>query len=439
MPGAIRRQRQAFDIWPGFVDALSALLIIIIFLLMVFTLAQFFLGEILSGRNQALERLNRQVAELSEMLSLERSTNAGLREDVAKLTTDLQASTAAREQLAGQLAELLPQRDALQADLDAARETISAERETIKTQLAEIAQINRDIKALQDVRAELEKKVSELAATIAERDRSLTALRDRSKELEAKLASEQERTALAQKEVEKKNLTIRELSAQAERIGDDLTAEQQASREARERVEALNRQLAALRQQLARLNAALEASEAKAAAQNVQIVSLGKRLNEALASKVEELARYRSEFFGRLREALGNRSGIRVVGDRFVFQSEVLFPSGSANLNPGGRDQIAKLASTLSNIATRIPDDLNWVLRVDGHTDRRPIRTAQFPSNWELSSARAIAVVKALIARGVPAQRLVAAGFGEFQPLDTRRDEVAYRRNRRIEFKLTQR
>lgn len=439
MPGAIRRQRQAFDIWPGFVDALSALLIIIIFLLMVFTLAQFFLGEILSGRNQALERLNRQVAELSEMLSLERSTNAGLREDVAKLTTDLQASTAAREQLAGQLAELLPQRDALQADLDAARETISAERETIKTQLAEIAQINRDIKALQDVRAELEKKVSELAATIAERDRSLTALRDRSKELEAKLASEQERTALAQKEVEKKNLTIRELSAQAERIGDDLTAEQQASREARERVEALNRQLAALRQQLARLNAALEASEAKAAAQNVQIVSLGKRLNEALASKVEELARYRSEFFGRLREALGNRSGMRVVGDRFVFQSEVLFPSGSANLNPGGRDQIAKLASTLSNIAARIPDDLNWVLRVDGHTDRRPIRTAQFPSNWELSSARAIAVVKALIARGVPAPRLVAAGFGEFQPLDTRRDEVAYRRNRRIEFKLTQR
>ena len=439
MPGAIRRQRQAFDIWPGFVDALSALLIIIIFLLMVFTLAQFFLGEILSGRNQALERLNRQVAELSEMLSLERSTNVRLREDVARLTTDLQASTAARERLSGQLAELLPQRDALQAELDAARETIDADKEKIEAQLAEIAQINRDIKALQDVRAELEKKVSELAATVAERDKSLTALRDRSKELEARLASEEQRTALAQKEIEKKDLTIRELSEQAERIGDDLTEEQRASQEARKEVEILNRQLAALRQQLARLNAALEASEAKAAAQNVQIVSLGKRLNEALASKVEELARYRSEFFGRLREALGNRSGIRIVGDRFVFQSEVLFPSGSADLNPGGADQIAKLAATLTDIAARIPDDLNWVLRVDGHTDRRPIRTAQFPSNWELSSARAIAVVKALIARGVPAQRLVAAGFGEFQPLDKRSDEVAYRRNRRIEFKLTQR
>ena len=439
MPGTIRRRRQAFDIWPGFVDALSALLIIIIFLLMVFTLAQFFLGEILSGRNQALERLNRQVAELSEMLSLERSANAGLREDIVRLTTDLQASTAAREQLSGQLAELLPQRDALQAELEAARETIETDRDKIAAQLSEIARINRDIKALQAVRAELEKKVSELAATIAERDRSITALRDRSKELEAKLSSEQERTALVQKEIGKKDLTIRELSAQAERIGDDLTREQRASQEARKQVEALNRQLAALRQQLARLNAALEASEAKAAAQNIEIVSLGKRLNEALASKVEELARYRSEFFGRLREALGNRSGIRIVGDRFVFQSEVLFPSGSADLNPGGEDQIGKLAATLKDIAARIPPDLNWVLRVDGHTDRRPIRTAQFPSNWELSSARAIAVVKALIARGVPAQQLVAAGFGEFQPLDKRGDEVAYRRNRRIEFKLTQR
>ena len=208
------------------------------------------------------------------------------------------------------------------------------------------------------------------------------------------------------------------MSAQAERIGDDLTKEQRASQDARKQVGILNRQLTALRQQLARLNAALEASEAKAAAQTVQIVSLGKRLNEALASKVQELARYRSEFFGRLREAVGNRSGIRIVGDRFVFQSEVLFSSGSASLNPGGQAQIGKLAATLKEIAARIPSDLNWVLRVDGHTDRRPIRTAQFPSNWELSSARATAVVKDLIARGVPAQRLVAAGFGEFQPLE---------------------
>ena len=195
----------------------------------------------------------------------------------------------------------------------------------------------------------------------------------------------------------------------------------------------------ALRRQLARLNAALGASEAKAAEQAVQITSLGTRLNQALASKVAELARYRSEFFGRLREALGNREGIRIVGDRFVFQSEVLFPSASSDLNPGGKDQIAKLARTLNDISRRIPNELNWVLRVDGHTDALPIRTAKFPSNWELSSARAIAVVKQLRAFGVPAKRLVAAGFSQFQPLDPRNDEVAYRRNRRIEFKLTQR
>ena len=467
MRGSMRRQRQPLDIWPGFVDALSALLIIIIFLLMVFTLAQFFLSEMLSGRNQALERLNRQIAELGEMLSLERTANAGLEDEVSRLSGDLQASITTRERLSSQLAELLPQKNALESmladrtqerdslqirlndavatagktatELELAQKVVAADKEKIEAQLGEIAQLNRDINALREVRAVLEKNVSELATALKARNASLTALRDRSKELETKLSTEQERTALAQQAIEKKDLTIRQLAEQAQRIGEDLTVEQRASVAAQTHVEALNRQLLALRQQLGRLNAALEASEANSAAQNIQIVSLGKRLNQALASKVAELARYRSEFFGRLRESLGNRRGIRIVGDRFVFQSEVLFSSGSADLNPGGKQQIAKLATTLVEISGRIPDDLNWVLRVDGHTDRVPIRNTKFPSNWELSSARAIAVVKELMEFGVPANRLVAAGFGEFQPLDTRRDEVAHRRNRRIEFKLTQR
>jgi chemotaxis protein MotB len=467
MPGSMRRQRPALDIWPGFVDALSALLIIIIFLLMVFTLAQFFLSEMLSGRNQALERLNRQVAELGEMLSLERASNTQLRDQVSQLSGDLQAATATRERLSSQLAELLPRTDALEsmlatanaerdalqggldealaaagrsaAELEEAKKTVTADRAKIEAQLGEIARLNRDVNALRQLRADLEKKVTDLAAAVKARDDSLTAIRDRSKELEARLSTEQERTALAQKDIEKKDLSLRELGEQARRVGEDLTKEQHASAEARKQVEALNRQLLALRRQLARLNAALGASEAKAAVQNIQITSLGKRLNQALASKVAELARYRSEFFGRLREALGNRQGIRIVGDRFVFQSEVLFPSASSDLNPGGKEQIAQLARTLVEISQRIPDDLNWVLRVDGHTDRIPIRNAKFPSNWELSSARAIAVVKQLLEFGVPANRLVAAGFGEFQPLDPRSDEVAFRRNRRIEFKLTQR
>ena len=439
MRGPIRRQRQTFDIWPGFVDALSALLIVIIFLLMVFTLSQFFLGDILSGRNQALERMNQKLTELSKVLSLEQKTNLSLSKKITQLTIDLEASTASREKMSVQLAELITQRDALQTKLTDARQIIGNDKKKIETQLAEIIQINRDINALQDVRAALEKKVSKLAETIAERDRSLGSLRDRSKELETRMADAKNRTALAQKEIEKKELTIRELSAQAQRIGDDLTKEQRASEDFRRKIAVLNTQLVALRLQLTRLNAALEASETRVAAQDVQIVSLGKRLNEALASKVEELARYRSEFFGRLREALGKRSGVRIVGDRFVLQSEVLFSTGSADLNPIGQEQIDKLAATLQEISDRIPDDLNWVLRVDGHTDSRPISTPKFPSNWELSSARAISVVKALINRGLQADRLVAAGFGEFQPLDARNDEVAYLRNRRIEFKLTQR
>ncbi|MEC7464489.1 MAG: peptidoglycan -binding protein [Pseudomonadota bacterium] len=439
MPGRIRRQRQTFDIWPGFVDALSALLIVIIFLLMVFTLSQFFLGDILSGRNQALERVNQKLTELSKVLSLEQETNLSLSKKITQLTTDLEASTASREKMSVQLAELITHRDALQKKLTDARQIIGNDKKKIETQLAEIIQINRDITALKDVRAALEKKVSKLAGTIAERDKSLGSLRDRSKELETRMADAKNRTALAQKEIEKKELTIRELSAQAQRIGDDLTKEQRASKDFRRKIAVLNNQLVALRLQLTRLNAALEASETRVAAQDVQIVSLGKRLNEALASKVEELARYRSEFFGRLREALGKRSGVRIVGDRFVLQSEVLFSTGSADLNPIGQEQIDKLAATLQEISDRIPDDLNWVLRVDGHTDNRPISTPKFPSNWELSAARAISVVKALINRGLQADRLVAAGFGEFQPLDARNDEVAYLRNRRIEFKLTQR
>ena len=206
---------------------------------------------------------------------------------------------------------------------------------------------------------------------------------------------------------------------------------------ARARVAFLSRQIAALRQTLARLATALEASEAESRAQNVAIVNLGKRLNAALASKVEELSRYRSEFFGKLREVLGDQKNIRIVGDRFVFQSEVLFDSGSAELADLGRQQIERLAATLKDIAKRIPDDVDWVLRVDGHTDRIPIKTVRFPSNWELSTGRAISVVKHLIEVGIPSNRLAATGFGEFQPIDPGSDQNAYRRNRRIELKLT--
>ena len=194
-----------------------------------------------------------------------------------------------------------------------------------------------------------------------------------------------------------------------------------------------------MRSQLAGIAAVLEASEKSTRDKDAQIANLGSRLNAALAQKVEELQRYRSDFFGRLREVLANRPGVQVVGDRFVFQSEVLFPVGSADLSVAGWEQVKALAATLNEVSKEIPADVNWVLRVDGHADRQPVQSARFPSNWELSAERAITVVKLLIAEGVPANRLAATGFGDNQPLDAGTTNEAYAKNRRIEIRLTDR
>ena len=466
------RHRSVPDIWPGFVDAISAMLIIVIFLLMVFTLAQSFLSDMLSGRNEALDRLNRQVTELADMLSLERQSNTVLRDDLAQLSSELQSSIATRDVLTTQLATLTDERDdlantlalriqeknrllanlkdeasraeaeKLRADtvdkeLEDAFKTISADREKIRVQLTTLESLKRDITVLQKVKGELETRVTTLATSLDKNKKSLTAARDRTKALVASLSTAEERSALAQKKIEEQDVKLAKLQLDTEISSKLLTEEQKSSAQARARVALLNRQLAALRQQLSRISVALEASETKAKEQDTRIVNLGSRLNAALASKVEELARYRSEFFGRLRELLGDRNDVRVEGDRFVFQSEVLFGSGSANLVGAGRDQISRLATTLKDIASRIPNDIDWVLRVDGHTDRIPIHTAQFPSNWELSTARALAVVKLLIEDGLPPHRLAAAGFGEYRPLDKTSSLESLRRNRRIEFKLT--
>ena len=453
MAALARRSRGSPNIWPGFVDALATLLMVIIFLLTVFMLSQFFLNELLSGRDEALARLERQISELSDLLSLERQASTDLRLSIAQLSDQLQSSTAERDSMSTQLAELAAMRDALAAraeksEADAARvgaqledafKVISADKEKIKIQLAELESLRRDILALRTVRKDLEAKVGKLAANLQTTERDLTVARDRSKALEARLASEQERTTLAQREIEKRDIRLSELLMRVEESETALADERELGAAQRSRIALLARQIAALRKQLQRIGALLEASETKTAKQQVQIADLGRRLNLALAARVEELSKYRSEFFGRLREVLGDHPGIRVVGDRFVFQSEVLFASGSAELNPEGEAQIAQLATTLTEIGKKIPKDINWILRVDGHTDRVPIQTAAFPSNWELSTARAISVVKFLVNHGVPADRLAATGFGEYQPLDPRQNKAGYSRNRRIELKLTQR
>ena len=388
MPGSSSRRRQsAINYWPGFVDALAALLVVVVFLIMVFAIAQFFLSDALSGRDDALSKLNRQVDELARMLDLERSANTELRLSVSQLSAQLQSSISDRDSLTSRLTFI-------EGLLESARQEHADQLASLRTQ------VTADQETIESQRRDLER-------------------------LEA--------------DIEARNNRLTEITQRAETAETSFLEQSEISQKAQDQVALLNQQLAALRNQLAALNDALEASEAKNREQEVQIVNLGSRLNEALATKLQELARYRSEFFGRLREVLGDRTDIRIEGDRFVFQSEVLFGSGQAVLNPEGEGQLQQLAETLVQIAADIPDDIDWILRVDGHTDERPISTARFPSNWELASARAISVVKFLVKSGIPPENLVAAGFGQFQPIDGRDDEIAYRRNRRIEFKLDQR
>jgi len=267
-----------------------------------------------------------------------------------------------------------------------------------------------------------------MGTTLAGRDRALAELNRQVSELARTLALERKQSETLLSEL---RATLAEREAKLEAQGGALA-------ERGEALGRLDRQVAALREQIARLNAALEASESTVGKQKVEIARLGERLNVALARKVEELQRYRSEFFGRLRQLLGKHPSIRIAGDRFVFQSELLFPSGEATLVPEGERQLAQLATTLKTVTRTIPEDINWILRIDGHTDRRPIRTPQFASNWELSTARALSVVRFLAAQGIPEKRLAAAGFGEHYPLDPANTAAAYARNRRIEIKLTQ-
>ena len=343
MAGTLSRRRHHDDApyWPGFVDAMAQLLLVITFLLSVFMTAQFLLAREISGQDSALGQLRSQIAELTQLLALEKSAKGAVEANLLALSDDLSAEKLKSASLIASLAS-----------------------EDSKSSTA-----NQAIGGLQ---------------TALDKEKALTS-------------------------------------------------------EALSQVELLNQQIAAMRRQLAQLNSILTDAETRNKSSEAQIAELGKRLNSALAQRVQELSRYRSEFFGRLRQILSQRSDILVVGDRFVFQSEVLFAKGDAEISPLGQTEMLKLADALRQLEAEIPQDIAWVLRVDGHTDIDPIKSPFFQSNWELSSARAIAVVKYLIAQGVAPKHLVAAGFGEFQPLDVGTSEDAKSQNRRIELKLTER
>jgi chemotaxis protein MotB len=414
-----RRGSGADYTWPGYVDALTTLLMVLIFLLSIFSVGQFTLSNALNNRESAIEQLGRQLSDLANQLSMEKKAGQDLQKDLEQLTLQLRQSQAERDRLGGDLAAERRSSDALKIERD---------------QLTE-----------------------RLASMLTERDRLSAALESQAKEAADKAAAQQKETeariaalqreseikaADLQKEIERQRLELTRLAAslaaanqEKGKLFSDLTEEEKLSAEQKAALVRLTAELAGVKDELGRLNAALEASEAKSKDQQAQIVDLGQKLNRALASKVEELARYRSEFFGKLRAALAGQRDVQIVGDRFVFQSEVLFPSASAQLQPAGEKQLAEVAQRLIDIASHIPKDINWVLQVDGHTDDRPIRSVVYPSNWELSAARAIAVVKFLHSQGIPNDRLVAAGYGEYQPLSA----IDTARNRRIELKLTNR
>jgi chemotaxis protein MotB len=613
--GSRRRDRGGIEAWPGYVDALSTLLMVLIFVLMVFVLAQGFLSVALSSRDRALDRLNRQVSELAELLALERGQAEELRLSLTRTGEELRAAATARDtaqrslsalrderdRLAGErdatrgerdrlaariadldaaarggavrvadlesrLAEALARseaaggdaartartltdaqrllaaeraaleavrrdlstsrdqaallgrdldaerrareareqelvaavaqgqvlarnldetraaRDATARDLDAQRReaqalardlaaarqslaaaqrevaalraeadrldrTVQADRATIEARLSDIARLSDQVRALEALRDGLERQAAAALARAGEEERGRTAAQRAQAEAEALLAQASNRAV----EAERARAAAALLATQSgDRAAEEerrrAAAEAQAgeyarlSESARAQVALLTRQLEQLRAEIGRLNAALDASEAQSREQDAQISALGQRLNAALAARVEELQSYRSDFFGRLRRVIGDRADVRIVGDRFVFQSEVLFPVGSADLSPAGAVQMRELARVLIDLSAQFPRDLNWVLRVDGHADRSPFRgQARFAGNWELSAARAISVAQLLISEGLPGNRVAAAAFGDTQPLDDREGPEAYARNRRIELRLTDR
>ncbi len=299
--------------------------------------------------------------------------------------------------------------------------------------------LSQEITGKDQVLNRLNSQIDELTSLLALEQANKQDLQDSIANLEASLSSSEAEQSRLQ-DLLATNNTGDDSEVRVGELTTQIDEEKQISQRALSQVELLNQQISALRRQIAALEDALDASENRDRESQTQIADLGKRLNVALAQRVQQLNRYRSDFFGRLREILGGRSDIRIVGDRFVFPSEVLFSSGQADMSEGGKTEMLKVATALIQIGSEIPDDINWVLRIDGHTDNIPLSgNGRLRDNWELSSSRATSVVRFLIEEGIPANRLLAAGFGEYQPLEDADTDEARAKNRRIELKLTER
>ena len=420
-----RNSQESISIWPGYVDVLSALIMIIIFVLLIFTLSQFILSNILTDQSSELQDLHSQIAEITELLGLEQEKNEEMSIQIATLSTEIDALTVEKTEL--------------ESDIEYLNEKRVEDFQEIEFHLKTIASLQQDINALRDLRQRLEEEISTVASTLELEQKLTASLRDRSKALEARLASEQEKTVLAQKTIEQRDIRIEALSALIGEQQQALENQKSLTADARAEVALLTQKISQLQAQLGEIAEALRLSEIDSQRQKEEISDLGRRLNIELARRVNDLERYRSEFFGQLREILGDNPFIQVEGDRFLLQAELLFPSGNADLSVSGQQELDGLADVLNEIIPALPGDLHWILRVDGHTDKVPINSARYPSNWELSTARAVSVVRYLASRGIPEARMAATGFSKFHPIDPAESNEAYRKNRRIEIKLTSR
>ena len=483
--GSARGSGRSSDgiVWPGFVDAVTTLLMVLMFVLTIFTVMQSVLRQTIDTQGSELNALSAQVAQLADALGLERNRAAALESEIGSLTASLAAAQAKGAEQASQITALTADLARAQGDLTTAQaqladltQLLAAARGEVdaQTEAARLAAARADAAAAlaEQLKAQTAAQAVELSQAEATRladAAALQALRDRLAKADTELTA----MTLALEEQRKRAEETLTLLAAAQGVAApeaDLLATAKAvlaereaqSTEAARRVALLNEQIAALRSQLGALQALIDAAEARDAAAKVQLENLGGQLNSALAqvaaeqkrrAELEEaerlrleaekadLEKFRSEFFGQLRQVLAGREGVRIVGDRFVFSSEVLFTPGSADLAPEGRRQIAGVVATLQDIADQIPEGIDWIIRVDGHTDKVPLSgTGEFVDNWQLSQARALSVVRHMQTDlGFPPNRLAATGFGEWQPVAPGDSPQALAQNRRIELKLTER
>jgi chemotaxis protein MotB len=475
MPGYHRRRQQnGLDAWPGYVDALSTLLMVTIFVLLVFVLAQGLLSVTLTGKDKALERLNQEISQLTDMLSLEKGRAADLQGNVASLAHDLGEVTTARDALAHQLSTaeaavaqdasqvsaLTTERDRLNAQLadsvvqaQSANARLADIQGQLGQQTAAAAAANSQIVAVQSELTATQQKLTGADASLAQATAAIAAAtaatrvaNERVADLQSQLTAAETRANIAEASLATDRRALQQNQAQLaqeEQLVSTgttaLTQQKQATGAANAQLAILSQEMVQLRAQLTAIAAALQLQQSQGRDKDAEIADLGRKLNLALAAKVQELQRYRSDFFGKLREILKDQPNIKIVGDRFVFQSDVLFPVDGATLTAPGQGQIGDIAAAVKGIMKEIPPGISWMLRVDGHADSQPVTSGPYKSNWELSAERAIAVVQLLIQDGVPADHLAATAFADTQPIDPAHTPAAYAKNRRIEFRLTDR